>query len=1070
MSGRRAPSLPALALALALAASACGEDLTVTPVRNLERPSDLDFVCLAAFPNAGTGGEVVASGQPMSECYLTSAVPGVDGGLGSMVGTSNRITFGLFTNTARSEVGAINMLPDNLGGDRLVDLDRRQPGFNMVPVGTLPERLVSSDDGCKSVTANRGSCDLSVIDNSRLLADTIGAVSSTGPGEIVRRLQIRTGNGQPFWAAPAEVAIVPRTPQPADPTAPPPDGGTGNADAAADGPADAGATDASPADATPSDAGMLAEAATGARQVMTGMCPDERAGRDAGDGGDGAGAAGLHQAVVTFPGCDLVALIDLNTGHIVSSARMHADGTLEDTGPDPVCSAECTEGGPPAGPAADGGASVGSGSGRIGVTALAMHPEAGLVYVGANRSPVIAALAVTPQKLLPQPDIRFALAENPGGVTRLRLSRDPYRVLEGRHFVGPYGSYLYAFAQDGSVRVVSLGVRRECDVNSDVKVQIMDLNHDCLPIGMHPRNVLARGPGLRPPANDPTVGPALPVDIAFTHVNRGGTGFLLTSRGDVFQVGLGYYPPPLKPGDTMPAPAPSDTVHGVRPDPLGGLAKSPSVPTRNFSETSVAFPTRIAFNTADTGPYLQPDELSQGSVETSYLVFPRPERVPGRQQVVVRWEGILPFTQRDSGKLSPSSEGPGGAGTLTDEAGNFCGSGVEVGDVLAMIGCEEDRECEPMRNEVCYRAAPGAQGACLPRSLVADEAWTRLCQSELGSRRRYEIKSVSRTQMALQLKPDEVPRPAIAACNPRVDNDAVCQPDLTHRPDPNLPGDRGFQCLQLPQSPPRCLKPCGVRASAAAPWQRNDELCRAGFVCADMGSNEVGPVCVEGPAPRPECTPLDARYQVQVGRGYTVASTALPFFSRMREGKDGVCEVDPTRPPQLVSRLPLAAPACTSIAPEVTAEKALESIYDPGKEGPAGNPCLFRPGERPATFSAAFENAHFRLVLNNVDSYVGDAAIIETTIDTGFRPIFVAPSRPFETPNLAVRIVTGPMKARTREGEFNPPPPYLFVVDQSRTTSLLSRGKIMRINPYPYLYPPGGHFDSLLTGSLFPIQ
>ena len=46
----------------------------------------------------------------------------------------------------------------------------------------------------------------------------------------------------------------------------------------------------------------------------------------------------------------------------------------------------------------------------------------------------------------------------------------------------------------------------------------------------------------------------------------------------------------------------------------------------------------------------------------------------------------------------------------------------------------------------------------------------------------------------------------------------------------------------------------------------------------------------------------------------------------------------------------------------------------------------------------------------------------------------------------------------------------MFVVDQSRTTSLLSRGKIMRINPYPYLYPPGGHFDSLLTGSLFPIQ
>jgi hypothetical protein len=209
-----------------------------------------------------------------------------------------------------------------------------------------------------------------------------------------------------------------------------------------------------------------------------------------------------------------------------------------------------------------------------------------------------------------------------------------------------------------------------------------------------------------------------------------------------------------------------------------------------------------------------------------------------------------------------------------------------------------------------------------------------------------------------------------------VDNDAVCQPDPTHRPDPNLPGDRGFQCLQLPMAPPRCLKPCGVRASAAAPWQRNDELCRAGFVCADMGSPEVGPVCVEAPPPRPECTPGDARYQVQAGRGYTVASGGLPFFSRMREimksppagGADPpavpACELDPDRSALLISRLPLSAPACTSIPPGVRAETVLESLYDPAKEGPRGNPCLFRPLDNPSSFSAAFENAHFRFVLN----------------------------------------------------------------------------------------------------------
>ena len=345
---------------------------------------------------------------------------------------------------------------------------------------------------------------------------------------------------------------------------------------------------------------------------------------------------------------------------------------------------------------------------------------------------------------------------------------------------------------------------------------------------------------------------------------------------------------------------------------------------------------------------------------------------------------------------------------MIDEAASFCTSGVEVGDVVAMVGCDEDRQCDPLRNEVCYRAAPGAQGTCLPRSLVDDENWARLCQAELGSRRRYEVKTVSRGQIELLLKPDEVPRPSVALCNPRVDNDTACQPDATHRPDPSLRGDRGFQCVQLANDTPRCLKPCGVQPTPGAALQPNNDLCRAGFVCADSGDTVVGPVCVEGPPPRPECTPGDARYLVQVGRGYTVASGGLPFFSRMRERKDGVCELNPDRPAQLVSRIPLASPACTSIPPEVSAQGALDTIYDPIKEGPAGNPCLFRPSDRPATISAAYQNAHFRLVLNNVDTYVGDAAVIDASIDTGYRPI-------------AVRL-PGPRRRRTWASGSSPGP------------------------------------------------
>src|SRR4029453_17577961 len=126
----RRTSVCALAVALAATASACGQDPTITPLRNLERPADLDFVCmgLVAGPGAGTP---VATGLPMSSCHDPN-----NGDEGDAAGGAVRATFGLLTNTARAEGGAISFV-----SDRLVDLDRRVPGYNMVPVGAQPEVL-----------------------------------------------------------------------------------------------------------------------------------------------------------------------------------------------------------------------------------------------------------------------------------------------------------------------------------------------------------------------------------------------------------------------------------------------------------------------------------------------------------------------------------------------------------------------------------------------------------------------------------------------------------------------------------------------------------------------------------------------------------------------------------------------------------------------------------------------------------------------------------------------------------------------------------------------------------------
>ena len=170
---------------------------------------------------------------------------------------------------------------------------------------------------------------------------------------------------------------------------------------------------------------------------------------------------------------------------------------------------------------------------------------------------------------------------------------------------------------------------------------------------------------------------------------------------------------------------------------------------------------------------------------------------------------------------------------------------------------------------------------------------------------------MSRTRVTLGLKLDEVPLPSLARCQPGTAKpDPVCQPDAAHRPDPGVGADRdrGFECLEIAAGDPRCVKRCGVR-DGAGQWQPNNELCRAGHVCADVGNDLLGPLCVEGPPPAAACTPGEARYQVQVGKGYMVASSALPFYSRVKEGEGGRCVPDEARPPQFVSRIPLSAPA-----------------------------------------------------------------------------------------------------------------------------------------------------------------
>jgi hypothetical protein len=268
-----------LAAALLVGLFACGQEPDVVPVRNLERPSDMHFVCLSEEPNA-PGGAVVTA-RPITACHPTPRderrEPPVD------LESRTIGTFSLVTNTARGEVAVVD-----LNAGRLIDLDPISFGFNMLPVGKMPETIDVSTDGCQALTANRASCDFSLIDTSRLLAPRFSTPRSvTGPGSPVARVVPWTEQGR-LAVTPGEAVFVPE---------------------------------------------LVNDASLCASPADKDKAPRRR-------------------LIATFPACDLVALLELpaaipeggeaGRARILDSVRITPSG-VEPLGPNPRCPSECGE-------------------------------------------------------------------------------------------------------------------------------------------------------------------------------------------------------------------------------------------------------------------------------------------------------------------------------------------------------------------------------------------------------------------------------------------------------------------------------------------------------------------------------------------------------------------------------------------------------------------------------------------------------------------------------------------------------------------------------------------------------
>ena len=985
----------------------CGQEPVVVPSRTLDRPTDLAFLCLRSNPT-GLGGRNVVSATPMSECTATPLKPGDSRDALSPSRTLGLM--GLVTNSARGELGAVDF-----DRNRMVDLDPAIPGFNMLPVGQLPESVAVSSDGCKAVSANRGSCDLSLVDTSRLLAGAFPTADAvTGAGAVATRFKILTDTG-PLQSRPAEVLFVP-------------------------------------------------ESTESASQCSV-------------DGLSNAGLRKPWRAIVSFPSCGLVALVELPSGRLLNSVYVRASG-VEPAGTNPQCPTDCGN--------VDVGSTGGLPPGRIAVESMTFLPfsrnessPGQELYVAARDSDVLVPLKVTDLGALVEERPPLKLAEGANGVFRLRPSVEPFAPTATAFISeGNVGRYIYVVAGDSSVRVVdisntAIGVGEvECDVNIDSKVLATapDLNTACVPVSSGlPRRLRAKGPGIQIPplAAGPDLSSPHPVDVSFFRarawsdvaetVGRAYDGvfaYVLLSNSDILVVNLDTKQTVSLLGDTAPRrPFPHTLRNALNFLELEKGGKRPrvfSVPTSSLGTNDLPFGVRAEL-TRETAPRIEgfpnttsafcSPEASITTPVTIYACFDRPEETIAQSWAVI-WEGNLNGTDRSTGRLAKSPAAPLSPNTLgvwEDVGANYCASGVQDGDIVRLVGCNVDTDCGPADDFTCVPSVAGTQGLCARKAKAA--AFLATCGRFLRSRRRYEVTFSGAKQLGLGLKLQEIPKPSISTCTV----DADCK----------ITGIAGFACAEPNAGKgKRCVVPCATDAG-----------CASGFVCEVTGIPAAG-FCVEAPVPNPDCLAETSIYRVQAGKSFLVQGSFAPSFAST-VNSDGRCEPLSSRNPRFANRIPLSAPHCANTGASILDEDSVNGVpasalvlqQSPMTASGFSNPCLFQavngddePGTDPAFKASAhvkalFEGPDTRFVITNLEQPFGDGATLQFQVKGGFQPDQVVTRT---QPQIAIptMMITGPtiVPAAKDDNPLNPARyPYVYIVDSGRLGSE-QHGQILRLD------------------------
>lgn len=1044
-----------LLAALPLGATSC-EDPTTSALDqlNLDRPVDVAFACHGGLRltggAAGTPSDpIITSAMPAEACAIRSRpVPTAPDDLPNVpVGQENLIdeggdpipTVGYQAFILQSVPGTVAVAgvpakPATLfeSGDIIVnDADPLLPGKNSISVGSLPIAIAIDRDGCYGVTANAGSCDLSVFD--------VNAALSPTELPIVNRVDVTNAAGDVIRARPT--AMVGQPPAgtigvecPAAPTglvyvayagchlvaAVEPD--TGAIVAGVQFAPDGTATLTDGNVSCPAECGGAEAATAGPRPVSLDLVIDPR--------------VGTTRMAIGSDNSPLVTVVDLDadagfttlTQVALSPTASGADVGVLDVALSPQIGMGGTTG--------ELNDDIAPGGQFQFVYAVATDGTVRVVDVLGLQTE--CDTQVDPRELRGVTDVGFLSCMPVGGIDT--PSRRPGAIGPGIRLPG----------QGAAQSVAIVGV--DTYEGDDRLVDPEKLVGYFATIGATTGQVFVANvddddyADFQPAALSVSV--AVPLAIAHqlrdAIPDRGLLAETVNDEGDVV---------PLCDTD---GPDPDDVTSNA------GGPRATSAPRQVVSRSYLA-PEKAELTPAfrqvqctDAEGDLPVSEFSFAASPTIRdQVFPDMAALTADENWQLSWEGSLSL---DGG--GEAIDGPavrsgtvtvGGLGMrILDPAAPFCGAGVEVGDLVTLRGCDPvngNADC-PIDFE-CY-SHPDSEvsaGSCLPADDIA--VLSSACRDFLISSRQYSVASVAADELRLRTRNVVLRTTPVSGCTSAAQcttldeiQQRLASPDEPSADDTELV-EHAWACEPDPSRPgtiDRCVMTC-----------TEDADCDAGAVCDDQR-------CVEGAVPPLQCVTALQAYDLRASDAFTVVGERSGYLHPWIADSDGTCIEDPGASPLLRGRIPLTAPACAGPTPTADDPNpcALDVMqyeyartYDDACEVTVGDPTA-RP-----TSGVRLQTPGLTMTMVDM-TYPGDAVCIgDRAGDWGDVPVvFPGLSWDFRQVNGAspLQLKLGSIGATLPVQIVRGPQGSIWVVDEgdflsTSTSTASTRGKVFRVEP-----------------------